>query len=188
MKRAKEGPSVIRIRPSFAVLAGFLIAGLAAACGSASAPLTVPGAAGEATITRGALRAVRAQWPNVEIGTPRSATCPSATGAPTTLLQGDFDGDGSRDSVLWISTNGAPRLVAVFTRLNDEYVVVDLGDAAAASTGMLEMGARGAPYQAANLAIELHYGVDTVVLRECDGTATAYLWTGSTFRPEPLAS
>ena len=63
-----------------------------------------------------------------------------------------------------------------------------VGLAAAASTGMLEMGARGAPYQAANLAIELHYGVDTVVLRECDGTATAYLWTGSTFRPEPLAS
>jgi hypothetical protein len=169
-------------------LAGLVAAGTMAACGSASAPVSVPGAAGNLTITRGALEAVEAHWPSVQLGTSRSATCPSAAGAPTSLLQGDFDGDGSRDAVLWITTAGTPRLVAVFSRLNGEYLVADLGDQAAASTGLLEIGARGTPYHAASLAIELHYGVDTVVLRECAGAATAYLWTGSTFRPEPLAN
>jgi hypothetical protein len=103
------------------------------------------------------------------------------------VLQGDFDGDGIGDSVLWITTGGSPRAVAVFSRVDNNYVAVDLGDEAAASTGVLELGRRGAPFQRAGFALELHFGLDTVVLRDCDGARTAFFWTGTGFQPEALA-
>lgn len=160
---------------------------LIAACRSASTPVAVPGA-GDATIPRGAVRAIAANWPRAELGSSRSATCPAATGAPPALLQGDLDGDGLDDAVLWITVDGAPRAVAVLARLNDDYAAVDLGDAAAAATGAFELASRGTPYQTAALALELHFGVDTPVLRDCDGKRTAFFWTGTGFRPELLAA
>lgn len=172
-----------RIAPIFAVVLALVIV---SACDRARTPIAIPGA-GDATLPRGAIRAIEARWPQAELGTSRSATCPSATGAPSTMITGDFNGDGSNDAVLWISTPAGPRLVAVFARLNSEYTAVDLGDEAAAFNGTIDVGRRGTPYQPVTMPMRLHFGVDTVVLSACDGAQAAYFWTGDTFHSERLS-
>lgn len=162
------------------------LVGVAAACASAARPVALPGA-GDATITRGAVRALEARWDRVELGSPISATCPGTPGPPATHVRGDFNGDGTDDVVLWVTAAGTARLVALFARLDGEYTVVEVGNAATVPSGSLEVGRRSTGYQLASLTIDSYFGLDTVVMRACDGTRTAWFWTGGTFQAQPLA-
>ena len=55
-------------------------------------------------------------------------------------------------------------------------------------TGRLEVGRRGTAYQLASLTVDSYFGIDTLVLRACDGSRTAWFWNGSTFEAQPLAN
>ncbi len=167
------------------VILGLLSA--AAACASTSSPVAVPGA-GEAAITRGAVAALEARWDGVELGSSRSATCPGVSGAPVPLVRGDFNGDGAEDVVLWVTTSGTPRLAALFARLDGEYTVAEVGEAAAVGSSALDVARRGTTYQLTSLTVDSFFGVDTVVLRACDGTRTAWFWTGQTFQAQSIAN
>jgi hypothetical protein len=162
------------------------LAGVAAACASDARPVALPGP-GDGAITRGAVRALEARWDRVELGSSISATCPGTPGPPATHARGDFNGDGTDDVVLWVTTGGTSRLVALFARLDGEYTVAEVGDAAAVPSGNLDVARRGSGYRLASLTIDSYYGLDTVVMRACDGTATAWFWTGGTFQAQPLA-
>lgn len=163
------------------------LAGAVVACAGASRPMVLPGA-GDGTIARGGVKALEAEWDRVELGRPISATCPGASGAPATHVRGDFNGDGTEDVVLWVTTAGTPRLVALFARLEDEYTVAEVSDTAGVASGSLDVGRRSATYQLASLTIDSYFGLDTVVLRACDGTRTAWFWTGGTFQAQALAN
>lgn len=160
---------------------------LAGACGSADRPVALPGG-GDATITRGAVRALRSHWSGVELGSSQSATCPATSGAPTPLVRGDINGDGVEDIVLWVTAGGTPRLAALLARLNGEYSVVEVGDGPAGEPATLELGRRGTVYRPASISVDFFFGADTIVLRACDGARTAWFWTGDAFQPQPLAN
>lgn len=160
---------------------------LTAACASADRPVALPGE-GDAAITRGAVRALRSHWSGVELGSSRSATCPTTSGAPTPLVRGDINGDGFDDIVLWVTVGGTPRLAALLARLDGEYSVVEVGDVQAGAPVTLELGRRGTVYRPAAMAIDFFFGADTIVLRECDGARMAWFWTGDAFQPQPLAN
>lgn len=161
---------------------------LAAACASATSPVALPGDS-DATITRGAVRALQSHWSGVELGSSRSATCPTTSGAPTTLVRGDINGDGLEDVVVWVTVNGTPRLAALLARLDGRYTVVEVGgDQVGGAPVMLELGRRGSGYRPAAMAIDFFFGADTVVLRGCDGARTAWFWTGDAFQAQPLAN
>jgi hypothetical protein len=163
------------------------LVGTTAACTSATRPVTVPGA-GDATITSGGISALEARWDRVELGRSISATCPGGSVEPTPLVRGDFNGDATEDVVLWVTTAGTSRLVALFARLDGEYSVTEVADAANVASGHIEVGRRSTPYQLASLTIDSYFGLDTVVSRACDGTRTAWFWTGTTFQAQPLAN
>jgi hypothetical protein len=162
------------------------LVGAGAACANAARPVAVPGA-GDATITRGAVRALEARWDRVELGRSVSAICPGAAGPPAPLVRGDFNGDGTKDVALWVTTAGVPRLVALFARLDGEYTVAEVADTTAVASGSLEVARRGTSYQLASLTIDAFFGLDTIVLGACDGTRTAWFWTGGAFQAQPLA-
>jgi hypothetical protein len=146
------------------------LAGVAAACASDARPVALPGAGDR-----------------MELGSSISATCPGTPGPPATHVRGDFNGDGTDDVVLWVTTAGTSRLVALFARLDGEYTVAEVGDATVVPSGNLEVGRRSTGYQLASLTIDSYFGLDTIVLRACDGTRTAWFWTGGTFQAQPLA-
>jgi hypothetical protein len=172
-------------RITFSILTVGLLSA-ATACASATRPVALPGA-GDVTITTGAVRALEARWDRVELGSSVSATCPGTTGPPPVHLSGDFNGDGTEDVILWVTTAGTPRLVALFARLDGEYTAVEVGDTASVASGVLELGRRSTSYQLASLTVDSYFGLDTVVLRTCDGARTAWFWTGGTFEAQPLA-
>jgi hypothetical protein len=157
-----------------------------AGCGG-NGPVEVPGVPGNA-IPRGALRALQAEWAEVEVGTSISAVCPNATGAPALGVTGDFNGDGGEDLALWATSRGTTRLVALIARLDGEYTAHQIGDDAVATAGTLEVAPRGTRYALASLSLDFYFGTDTVVLRRCDDTKIAYFWTGDTFQPSALAN
>ena len=162
------------------------LACLVAACGGA-ARVELPGVPGS-TISRSAVRALDANWPDVVLGTSISAVCPNATGAPPVAVTGDFNGDGVEDVALWVTSRGTTRLVALIARLGGEYTATQIGDDAVATAGALEVAARGSSYELATLSLDFYFGTDTVILRACDQTKTAYFWMGDSFQPSALAN
>jgi hypothetical protein len=160
----------------------------ASACASADSLVALPGDSG--TITRGALRAINAHWSRVELGNPRSATCPGAGGVPPASVRGDINGDGLEDIVVWVSVEGTPRLAALLTRLDGEYTLVDVGGADINTAGpvILDLGRRGTGYRLTEDGVDLFFGADTIVLRGCDGARTGWFWSGSAFYPQALAN
>jgi hypothetical protein len=156
-----------------------------AGCASATAPVVVPGAA-EATIPRGAVRILEQRWGPIELGSSMSATCPGVSGAPATLVRGDFNGDGVEDFAVWVTAGGTPRLAALFARLDGEHLLAEVGEGRPAGPVMLEVARRGTAYTSPT--VESFYGVDTLVLRGCDGTRTAWFWTGASFQPQTVAN
>lgn len=175
--------------PRFSLLAILMgVAAGAGACASADSVVALPGDTG--TITRAAVRALDGHWSGVELGNPRSATCPGSESAPPVAVRGDINGDALEDLVVWVSVEGTPRLAALITRLDGAYTVVDVGGADIDSGGpvTLELGRRGALYRPVDGVVDLFFGADTIVLRQCDGTRTGWLWTGSAFHPQLLAN
>lgn len=163
------------------------LVGTLAGCASVTSPVQVGGAA-DATIPRGAVRALEQRWAQVELGSSISATCPGTSGAPTTLVRGDFNGDGTDDIVMWVTAGGTPRLVALFARLDGEHVVAEFGESPVSGPATLEVARRGTAYSLASLTVGAFFGVDTVLLRGCDGVRTAWFWTGASFQPQALAN
>jgi len=157
-----------------------------AACSGASQPVVIPGA-GDATMPRGALQALRQQWPDAEIGLAASAPCPTATAPSAPFGRGDLNGDGTEDLVLWLTAGGSPHLAALFARTGGEFFAVEVGTMAA-PTSQLEMARRSTTHRLRGLTVEGFFGLDTVVLRGCDGARTAWFWTGSRFEAQPLAN
>ena len=159
---------------------------LLAACGRADRTITLPGPAG-GSMPAGALEALEDLWSDAAPGLPEGGGCGDAADAATALA-GDFNGDGTSDVVVWATVAGEPRLAAVFTRLDGEYLAVEVGDGTSRPAGVLEIGRRGSSFRLTSLTIDSFYGLDTVVVRACDGTRTAWFWTGTRFEPQPLAS
>lgn len=174
------------MKMSVKTLGCFALACLVAACGGAGS-VELPGVPGN-TISRGALSALDAKWPDVELGTSISAVCPNSTGAPPVAVNGDFNGDGVEDLALWVTSRGTTRLVALIARLDGEYSASQVGDDAVATAGALEVAPRGSRYELTTLSLDFYFGTDTIVLRGCDQTTTAYLWTGESFQPSALAN
>jgi len=170
------------------LVSGAGILGLAFGCASAAAPVIVPGT-GEATITRGALRAIEARWRDVELGRPPASACAGTAETSAPLVRGDFNGDGLEDVALWIAAEGTPHLVAALAMLDGRATVVEVGDGATLDgVAALEIGPRGTAYRTSSLTIDFFYGADTVVTRACDGSRTAWFWTGGSFGRQSLAS
>lgn len=174
------------MKMSAKTLGCFALAYLVAACGPAGS-VELPGAPGT-TISRGALRALEARWPDAELGTSISAVCPNSTGAPQVAVTGDLNGDGIEDLALWVTSRGTTYLVALIARLDGEYTATQVGDDAIATAGALEVAPRGSRYELARLSLDFYFGTDTIVLRACDQAKTAYLWTGGSFQPSALAN
>ena len=170
----------------FKHLSTAIVVSFVAACSSASQPVAIPGA-GDATMPRGALQALRQQWPDAEIGLAVSAPCPTASGPSAPLGRGDLNGDGTDDLVLWLTAGGTPHLAALFARTGDEFSAVEVGTMAA-PTSQLEIARRGTTYRLRGLTVDGFFGLDTVMLRGCDGARTAWFWTGSRFESQPLAN
>jgi hypothetical protein len=166
----------------FALLLLLVTAG--AACGNPAATVTLPGA-GDATATRGALAALNRLWPGAR---PAAAAACSGGEEGPAALNGDFNGDGTPDVVLWVNAGGTDRLVAVMTRIGGEYLAVPVETSSATPAGSLEVGRRGTNYQLASLVVDSFYGLDTIVTRACDGARTAWFWTGSRFDAQALAN
>jgi hypothetical protein len=167
---------------STAIVLSFTIVG----CGSASQPVAVPGA-GDATIPRSALHAARQQWPDAELGLAVSAPCPTAAAPSVPLGRGDLNGDGTEDLVVWLTEGGTSRLVALLARTGGEFSAVEVGELAAA-TSQLEVARRSTTYRLRGLTVDGFFGLDTIVLRGCDGAGTAWFWTGSRFDAQPIAN
>jgi len=177
---------VLRFPRLSAVILFVAAGGLIVACGNPNRPVTLPGP-DQAQVARGAVRALAALGSGAE-PSPPAETCGEAS-APTALT-GDLNGDGTTDVVMWAVVDGRHRLVAVFARLDGEYLAVPVGelDGDGVPVGVLEIERRGTPYQLASLAVDFFFGLDTVVTRACDGTRIAWFWTGSRFEPQRLAS
>lgn len=159
----------------------------AAACAGGSRTVAVPGA-GTTVMSRGAVHALEARWQDVTLGQPSGAGCPAATEAAPGLVTGDFNGDGAEDLALWVTTGDTPRLVVLLARLGDEYTVNEVSAGASIPSGGLEVGPRGGRYRLTTLILDTFYGVDTLLVRGCDGTRTAWFWTGATFDAQTVAN
>lgn len=159
--------------------------GAAIGCGSVRGSLDVPAMSGT-TISRGAWAAFQSRWPGAVLGDQRQNTCsqsPDGTGA---LLSADLNGDRTTDTVAWMTTGETTRLAAAFARTGGEFTVVEVGSPQELGDGYLVLARQGTPFQKASASVEFYFGLDTVLVRHCNGRRTAWLWNGETFRATPM--
>jgi hypothetical protein len=162
----------------------FLSLILASLLSSAPATQDVPAPVELPDEARDALGEKWRDWARAEL--PSAAAClKDGAAAPAGALRADLDSDGHPDFILAVRTGGLVRLAAVLQRI-PKYVVFDLdelpGDAPAAVT----LASRGARFTPAG-GIDDFYPAETVVVRGCDGSEIAYVWTGFSFRKTPVA-
>ena len=174
------------IKTSIRLVASLGALAVAVACGGRGR-VAVPGSP-DITISRAAMNTIQDRWQGAELGSPVSATCGNSE-QPPSVFRGDFNGDAIDDLIVRIAAGGSPRLVALIGRLGDEYSPLEVASGAdAGAVASLEIGPRGSQYRLAGSVNNYHYGQDTLIVRACDGSRTAYLWTGNAFRPDKLAS
>jgi hypothetical protein len=168
------------------IAVGILIACVASACASSGAPVAVPGT-DEASIPRAALDALRDRWDGVQLGRAGPVSCGSAAVGPEPpLVSGDWNGDGTTDLALWVRTGELSRLVAVFARGGSEYLALEVGEPEVLVTSRLEIMRRASLFRTPALNVDAYLALDTVVSRDCDGSRTAWFWSGDGFRARAL--
>jgi hypothetical protein len=161
---------------------GLVLACVVAGCASGGAPVSVPGS--DRTLPRAALDALKDQWPAVKLEGDRSAPCGASVPAP--LVQGDFNGDALIDTALWLTAGGTTRLAVVLARVDNEYVVVEVGTPEAVAGHHLEVIPKGTLLHTPPGDFDPYAGFDTIALRPCTGPRTAWRWNGTTFQPQAL--
>jgi hypothetical protein len=123
-------------------------------------------------------------WAPAEL--PSAAACLKDGGAPASrVVRADLDGDGHPDYVLAVRTGGLVRLAVVLQRI-PKPVVFDLDELPAEVPGALTLAPRGSRFTPAGGIVDF-YPAETVVVRRCDGSEVAYVWTGFSFRKTPVA-
>jgi hypothetical protein len=133
---------------------------------------------------RDALEEKWRDWAPAEL--PSAAACLKDGAAPASgVVRADFDSDGHPDYVLAVRTGGLVRLAVVLQRI-PKSVVFDLDELAADVPAALTLAPRGSRFTPAG-GIDDYYPAETIVVRRCDGSEVAYVWTGFSFRKTPIA-
>jgi hypothetical protein len=172
-------------RYSFAVLG---LVALAAACGTAEPPRTLPASLDAGSLPEAARAALDQKWPNKTWSVAATATQVASCmpGKPTSsVVVSDLDSDNATDIAAPITTPQGTQLVALLQR-DDHYAVYDLGPIDVTTTG-LGLSKRGAPFVKADTLFHDFYGSDTLTTFTCNGASTSYLWGGLDFYKVALA-
>jgi hypothetical protein len=127
-----------------------------------------------------ARQALTARWAE-EWSLPSALEPPCGNdGVTAPLTTTDLDNDGRQDLVAVIQTPDGVRLVAMLYRLTG-YEIFDLDALAGEMAGVVMLAPRGARFSPARGPDDF-FPASTIVVRQCDGAATGYLWSGITFR------
>lgn len=167
-----------------------LLATLEAAC-SSGGPLKVS----DATLPKPFVSHVESQWTGASVVPRATSPCAPAAAsgsstqavdAPAAFVTGDFDGDGFSDVAAPVKRGDGLHVVAGL-RHTYEYTMMDVIGKPDESADRLTVRPRGTLYKVPGSDVDYYFGADTIVLAPCSGSPTAFLWTGSSFDPRPLA-
>lgn len=157
-------------------------AALAAACGGARGPVSVPGVPG-VTIPRAVARALSDRWNDWQMIAPGAEAAQCATrfsDPPAAVATGDWNGDGATDLALQIAAPDGRRVVAAFARLDGEYLVAEV-TAVPDTGGVLGVERKAGAYRHQADGVVFYYGLDTIAFGACTQPEMAYFWNGTTF-------
>lgn len=120
---------------------------------------------------------------------PQRLACRTGNAASPVVATGDLNGDGRPDYAVLVQGADRVKLVAVFERVGGNMAQDVDADAlgTTAADGYLAVLKRGSAFVDPDTGLEDYYGNDTLVLHRCGQPATAYLWTGASFRKIALA-
>jgi hypothetical protein len=154
----------------------------AAACGSATAPVSVPGPPG-LMLPAGLKEALDNRWPQWEIVPPADA---AACGTrfdrpPAAIITTDLNGDATEDFAFQIASPDGRHVVAALARIDQEYDILEVATGTDASA-VLGVKRRGRSYRQQAEGVEHFFSLDTLAFGPCNQPETAYLWTGTAFQ------
>jgi len=116
-----------------------------------------------------------------------AAACGNRGDTTGPVVTGDLNADGTADVALIIQTHDGLKVVAALTQTYD-YALTDVASTIDLTNAVLSIRRRGEAYRVPEVALDKYLSADTIVVTPCGQPPTAYLWTGLSFRPEPLAS
>ncbi len=171
-----------------------LLATLEAAC-SSGGPLKVGGAnADPTTLPKSFAGHIESQWKGASVVARVTSPCAPASASGSgpqavdaaAFVTGDFDGDGFSDVAAPVKRGDGLHVVAGL-RHTYEYTVMDVIGKPDDAADRLTVRPRGTLYKVPGSDVDYYFGADTIVLAPCSESPTAFLWTGSSFDPQPLA-
>jgi hypothetical protein len=168
---------------------GLVMGLVSSAAGCGSGYVAVQGPAGAIDVPADVLDRIRVRVPGAEPTPGAGCAGGSAAGASQAaapgVLTADVNGDDIQDVVLRVE-NGAPRLFASFGRLDQETVtLIEITGQEGLAPGGILIRPKGTKYLREEWpGLDFYFSADTVVVAGCDGTETAYVWTGTVFEPQ----
>jgi hypothetical protein len=159
-----------------------VVATTLSACGSRG-PVAIPGAP-DLMIPGAVAQQLDQRWSGWQVvpAAPAEASaCRSRFSEPSsTVVTGDWNGDGTTDLAFQIATSDGRRVVAVFERLDGEYLIAEV-TAAPDTSGVLGVERKASAYRTQPDGVTFYYGLDTIAFGACAEPERAYFWTGTTF-------
>ena len=148
--------------------------------------VTMPSNNGEVNLRLSLVREVEGRWKGARVAAD-TARCGTGAASPA-VVTGDVNGDGSADLVIRVEQEGKARLFAALAHASGAYDVRDVSGDQDVPPGPAVIERRGTLYRRMGLVVDEYLAAETLIINGCDGRRTAFIWTGSVFAPEALAS